>query len=276
MKTGMVSRILSHFPRGVVAFDLETTGLSPLFDKILEIGGVKISPDGSTSQFQELVQPGVPISHDNTLIHGISDATVAEAPTLDEVLPRFMHFLGDAPLVAHNAKFDTGFVVLALHQQGLPLPDNPVYCSLTLARSIFRDAPNNRLDTLAEFLSIPIKRHHRAWDDASTCLQLVAGALDKLGTTAPESLQKSLLGHLSDYRNIESTPPHLSGLVELVARRTPLSIKYSGGSTPGDWRSITLQSLLPLPSGNVLYALCHRSNRYKFFNLKKIRDFKNL
>ena len=272
----MSSNLLSFFPKGVVAFDLETTGLSPLFDKIIEIGAVKISADGSTSHFQELIQPGIPISSDNTLIHGITDSTVADAPSLQEVLPRFMDFVGDASLVAHNAKFDTGFVVFALHQQKSLLPDNSVYCSLALSRSIFKEAPNNRLGTLAKLLSIAVKRHHRAWDDAWVCLQLVAKALEKLGSNALTQLQKSRLYSLGDYRDIDRLPTHLTELIEPVASRKSLSIKYTGGSTPGDWRPITLQSLLPLPTGNVLYALCHRSNQYKFFYLKRIQAFKEL
>ena len=272
----MTSKLLSFFPRGIVAFDLETTGLSPLFDKILEIGAVKISADGSTSHFQELVRPGIPISPENTLIHGITDATVAGAPELDEVLPRFMNFVGETPLMAHNAKFDTGFVVFSLHRRKLPLPDIPVYCSLHLARSIFKEAPNNRLDTLAKLLSIPFKRHHRAWDDASTCLMVAEKALEKLREIAPEYLKKSQVCSLRDYRHIAGIPPQLVGLLDPVVRRKSLSIKYSGGSTPGIWRPVTPQSLLPLPTGNVLYALCQRSNRYKFFFLKKIQDFREI
>ena len=272
----MTSELLSCFPNGVASFDLETTGLSPLFDKILEIGAVKVSADGTISNFQELVNPGVPIPHHNSLIHGITDSTVANAPSLKEVLPEFLNFLDDTPLMAHNAKFDTGFLVFALHQQHRPLPDNSVYCSLSLAKKIFRTAPNNRLDTLAELLSIPFKRHHRAWDDASVCLQLVEKALQQLGEDAPKHLQESRLCSLGDYKHINGVPGHLSALFEPVARKKSVSIKYAGGSTPGAWRPITLQSLLPLPSGNVLYALCERSNRYKFFYLKKIQDFKTL
>ena len=225
----MASEALSHFPQGLVAFDLETTGLSPLFDKIVEMGAVKISADGTTSHFQELIQPGVPIPPENTLIHGITDSAVSDSPVLKEVLPRFMDFIGDASLVAHNAKFDTGFVVFALHLQGLPLPDNPIYCSLSLARKIFKEAPNNRLDTLAGLLSIPARRHHRAWDDASTCLQVTCAALDRLGKAAPERLSRCLIGALADYQRIESIPSRLAGLLPSVARKRYMSIKYGGG-----------------------------------------------
>ena len=171
-------------PEGVVAFDLETTGLSPLFDKVIEIGAVKRLPDGNTSHFQELVRPGIPIPPENSLIHGITDDQVASAPPIQEVLPRFLRFIGDLPLVAHNARFDTGFLVFALRQQGLPLPDNAIYCSLSLSRSVFQEVPNNRLETLAQRLSIPYHRHHRAWDDASICLQLVLRALEHSGEKA--------------------------------------------------------------------------------------------
>ena len=271
----MNSEQLSLFPRGLVAFDLETTGLSPLFDRIIEIGAIKWLPGGETTNFQEFVQPGVPIPPENTLIHGITDTDVASAPPLEEVLPRFLRFIGDLPLVAHNARFDSGFLVFSLRQQHIPLPENAVFCSLSLSKSVFQDVSNNRLDTLARLLSIPLKKHHRAWDDSSTCLQLVLTALERSGEQAPEVWKSSRLYSLNEFKKMAPIPSHLSGFEKYISTKRSLEIRYSGGSTPGAWRPVTLQSLLPLPSGNVLYALCHRSEQYKFFFLNKIQDIRS-
>ena len=231
----MNSKWLPFFPCGLVAFDLETTGLSPLFDKIIEIGAVKFSPDGSTTHFQELVQPGIPIPPDNSLIHGIRDKDVATACALEEVLPRFLHFIGDLPLVAHNAKFDSGFIVFSLCQQRIPLPDNSIYCSLALAKSVFRDVPNNRLSTLAKLLSIPCHQHHRAWNDASTCLQLVYKALEQSGERATHEWNNAKLYSLDEFKKF---PPSLPTSPQLKILWPPIN----------PWKSNTLE-VAPLEPG---------------------------
>ncbi|MBT6325321.1 MAG: 3'-5' exonuclease, partial [Bdellovibrionales bacterium] len=100
-----------EFPNGVVFFDLETTGLSPLVNKIIEIGAIKIAND-SVSYFSTLINPKVKIPEATIKIHKITDDMVEDSELIEQVLPRFMSFISDHSLVAHNAKFDIGFLVV--------------------------------------------------------------------------------------------------------------------------------------------------------------------
>src|SRR5690606_3617822 len=103
--------LLRFFPQGLVAFDLEMTGLSPLLDKIIEIAAIKILPDGQIESFHTLVNPLIEIPKKTTEFHMITDEMVKDAPTLKRPLKNFIEFYGNLPLVAHNAQFDVGFLI---------------------------------------------------------------------------------------------------------------------------------------------------------------------
>ena len=97
-----------------VAYDLETTGLYPDKDRIVEIGAVKFDRRGIIGRFSTLIDPGIPMPSDTTRINGITDGMLQGMPTLDEVLPDFLRFIQNAVLIAHNANFDGSFVNAAL------------------------------------------------------------------------------------------------------------------------------------------------------------------
>ena len=102
--------LLEKFPRGVIALDLEMTGLSPLNDHIIEIGAIKVTPNVAEAKiFDQLVSPPVKISScskASSEIHGITDQMVLGQPKLEVVLPKLFEFVGTLPIIAHNAKFD--------------------------------------------------------------------------------------------------------------------------------------------------------------------------
>jgi DNA polymerase-3 subunit epsilon len=120
------SLLFSYFPYGIVALDLETTGLSPLVDRIVEIGAIKITPS-KFEIFESFINPEIPIPAHTTSIHGITDEMVQNAPKIIEGLNLFNIFLGDLPIVAHNAKFDLGFVVMSLQKHKLSISKSDVY-----------------------------------------------------------------------------------------------------------------------------------------------------
>lgn len=169
--------LLRIFPQGVVALDLETTGLSPLIDKIIELSAVKITPEG-ISYFDELVNPMISIPQFTIDIHGITDDMVLGKRCVEEVQRDFMGFLGDLPIIAHNAKFDLGFIVFNLHQDSASFSKSDVFCSCRLSRYALGHMPNHKLGTLVKELGIPLDNHHRALDDAVACLKVYAEAFD--------------------------------------------------------------------------------------------------
>ena len=164
-----------------IAFDLETTGLTPERSRIIEFGAVRFRLDGTESgRLEQLVDPQCPIPFRATCVHGINDAMVHGMPTVAEMLPVFLEFLGGAEtvLLAHNARFDVGFLHHALRRAGVGPPPHPVIDTLQLARRRIRGLNSYRLETLAIHLRIAEGEDHRALSDA----HLVKGAfLDLVG-----------------------------------------------------------------------------------------------
>ena len=107
--------------RPIVFFDLETTGMSPTEDRIVELAAVRIERDGEVTRYQSLINPGRPIPGRATAVHHISDGMVADAPRFSEVGRAFLEFAAESTLVAHNAYFDLGFLQESLARTGLPL-----------------------------------------------------------------------------------------------------------------------------------------------------------
>lgn len=267
--------LLNIFPDGLVAIDLETTGLSPLIDRIIEVGAIKVTKDGVTS-LQSLINPNIPIPPFTTDIHGIRDEDVIGRPSLAEFLPQFKEFIGTLPLIAHNAKFDAGFIVFAAHQLHFELTQNDFYCTVKASRRAFPELSNHKLGTVAQELNLPLENHHRAADDAMASLLLFNKAL--AGPHAKKVIKDSYVFKLSDFKKnkFPPLPKKLEILKKKVETQTLIDIKYKGGSHKGKYRPIKPVALLPMPEGNILYGLCLLSNLYKSFSLLKIQDIKEL
>jgi DNA polymerase-3 subunit alpha (Gram-positive type) len=150
-----------------VVFDIETTGLSVITNKIIELAGVKMREGKVIDKFETFINPHEKIPYHISQLTHITDDMVAGAPELEDMLPKFIEFVGDAVLVAHNARFDMGFIQEACKRQGLsPLP-NPVLDTLELARLQYPALKNHRLNTLAEKFKVALDNHHRAVDDSA-------------------------------------------------------------------------------------------------------------
>ncbi|KAB3531599.1 PolC-type DNA polymerase III [Alkaliphilus serpentinus] len=154
-----------------VVFDIETTGLSNKIDRITEIGGVKISEGKVIEEFSSLINPGIPIPAKITELTGITDEMVKNAPSIETVLPRFLEFIGEVPIVAHNASFDVGFIRENATKMGLQLK-NPVIDTLKLARVLLKNLKRHKLDVIAKELDIKLDNHHRAVDDAKATAEI--------------------------------------------------------------------------------------------------------
>lgn len=159
----------------VVIVDVETTGLSvQRGGRVIEIGALVLESGVIVDEFGTLINTGASISHGAYLIHGISDDMLAGQPEPKDVWWEFRNFAGHDHLVAHNASFDSSFVLHELSRLGLALP-NPWHCTLRLARKMLPNLMNHRLDTVYQHLfgSIPdgIVRH-RSLDDARLTAQV--------------------------------------------------------------------------------------------------------
>lgn len=183
--------------------------------------------------------------------------------------------------MAHNGKFDIGFIVSFLKGAGKKIPHLDVYDSCTLARQLLtgEGKPSNyKLSTLAAHFNVPLENNHRALDDALACLMIAGHTLMKQQIELDrvrDSLNKSWLFNLRQFEKpIElEVPPHLQELIVHAEKETPLWIEYRGGTHQELYRPIRPLALMLLPTGPVLNALCMIDNRYKNFSLLKIRSF---
>ncbi len=163
----------ADFVAEYVAFDLETTGLSAQHDVIIEIGAVVMKRGEVLDTFQTFVAPGRKLTPKIIDLTGITDEMLVGAPPIDEILPKFLEFVGGRPLCAHNADFDIGFVTAACERLNIPFQPTSLD-TLILAQNLLPDLGKYKLNIVADFLSLPDFNHHRASDDAITCGYLLA------------------------------------------------------------------------------------------------------
>jgi len=149
-----------------VVFDIETTGLSVVNNKIIELAGVKMREGKEIDRFSTFINPHEKIPYHIQQLTNINDEMVKDAPELEPKLREFIAFIGDSILVAHNARFDIGFIQASCKAFGMPAVMNPVLDTLELARFLHPSMKNHRLNTLADKYKISLENHHRAIDDS--------------------------------------------------------------------------------------------------------------
>ena len=191
------SRLLIDVP--FVVFDLETSGAAPSTGAaVTEIGAVKVLGGEVIGEFQSFVNPGHYLSDFITSLTGITDAMLIDAPTIDQVLPTFLDFIGphnESVLVAHNSPFDMSFMKAAAIAHSFQWPDYSVVDTARIARYVLErdEVPNCKLSTLALFFGSPTSPNHRALDDARATVNVLHGIFERLGshdvTTLEELLQ---------------------------------------------------------------------------------------
>jgi DNA polymerase III subunit alpha, Gram-positive type len=149
-----------------VVFDVETTGLSAVYDKIIELAAVKVKNGEVIDRFESFANPHHRLSATTIDLTGITDDMVQTAPEIDEVLTKYHNWVGNDILVAHNASFDMGFLNAGYQRAGLGKAQNPVIDTLELARLLYPTFKNHRLNTLAKKFDVELTQHHRAIYDA--------------------------------------------------------------------------------------------------------------
>ncbi len=157
----------TDFVDSYVVFDTETTGLKDEFDKIIEIGALKVINNEVVDEFNVLINPESKIPDIITNITGITDDMVRNEKTISEVLPSFLEFIGDLPLIAHNAPFDIGFINRNMSRCGMSLLPNKTIDTVELARIYIPRAYNYKLETLKHYFKLEFGSH-RSVDDCKT------------------------------------------------------------------------------------------------------------
>ena len=190
-----------------VVFDIETTGFSPLVNKIIEIGAVKVEKGNITERFSTFVNPEVPIPFHIENLTGIKDDMVITAPVIAEVMPEFLAFCDGAVMVAHNADFDMSFIMENAKRQGISRKFTFVD-TLGIARVLLTHQAKHTLDAVAKTLSISLENHHRAVDDAACTAEIFEKFVKMLADRGINTLDElNAEGHVSK-ETVMKMPTH--------------------------------------------------------------------
>ncbi len=158
-------------------FDLETTGMNPVSDRIVEIAALRIEVTGDTTEFHHLIHPGRRIPPGASRVHHITDEMVAGSPRFQEIGHDFLSLVHGSTLVAHNARFDLGFLQESLARHGLPLWNGKTLDSLRLVRKLYPGLPSYSLQNLRRSLALDAAADrlcaHRAGDDVVWTMRLL-------------------------------------------------------------------------------------------------------
>lgn len=190
-----------------VVFDIETTGFSPLVNKIIEIGAVKVEKGNITERFSAFVNPEVPIPFHIENLTGIKDDMVITAPVIAEVMPEFLAFCDGAVMVAHNADFDMSFIKYNCDRLSIPY-DFTIADTVAMARMLLPNLNRFKLDTVARALNISLENHHRAVDDAACTAEIFEKFVKMLADRGINTLDElNAEGHVSK-ETVMKMPTH--------------------------------------------------------------------
>ena len=166
-----------------VAFDTETTGLSPENNRIIEIGAVKFNSEGICGSYNTLVNPQQPIPPEISTLTSITDSMVKSERKISEILPEFIDFASDSILVGHNIQFDIRFLNAECLRHGFKTVKNDAIDTLMFSRWAFQELRKYKQTAMAEYFNLEIKEAHRAYDDAFVCgnlfLHLIRATADR-------------------------------------------------------------------------------------------------
>lgn len=177
------------FDTDFVVFDIETTGFSPVNNRIIEIGAVKVVKGEIAERFSTFVNPDVPIPFEIEKLTGINDSMVMDAPFIDKVLPEFLAFCGDAVLVAHNAGFDMSFIKENALRQKIQRKFTYVD-TVGIARILLPHQGKHTLDAVAKTMGVSLENHHRAVDDAEATAEIFVKFIPMLKEAGADTLAK--------------------------------------------------------------------------------------
>src|SRR3989339_446802 len=262
----------THLP-SLAFLDVETTGLSPVYDdRVCEIAVVRVAPDGTHSLWQTLINPQRPISQGASAVNGITGEMVEDAPAFERVTDELLTQISDATVVCHNAPFDIGFISMEFARQQRQLPPFPVIDTLKIARKHFH-FPSNSLGNIAAYLGIEVTEKHRALADAFTTW--------KVFEYMSSGLQSRGIGSMDELVRFSAPPPGQvcatkkalpPVLEEAIRLKRKVRMRYA--SRLGNQTRRVIQPLEIISSFDYLYlvAFCQIRKETRMFRLDRIID----
>ena len=213
------------FDDEIVCFDIETTGLKVTREAITEIGAVVLKNGKITKTFQTFVNPGRRLTPEIIGLTGITDAMLADAPSLKEALTAFLQFVNGRVLAAHNAEFDISFIRAGCRKVGLEF--EPTYIdSLILAQNLLPELHKYKLDIVAEHLDLPAFNHHRASDDAGMVGYMLVPFFEKMRRDLGISRLQEINGEMEKLRPLGGGSRHPKHIIILAKNKLGLKHLY--------------------------------------------------
>ena len=262
-----------------VVFDIETTGLNSHTNKIIEIGAVKIKAGRIIDRYSQLINPGISIPYHITEITSITNEQVANQPKIDEAIEKFVEFVGDAVLVAHNAPFDMGFIKRDVKKCLNINLENSVIDTLQMARDLFPDLKKYGLGDLNKVLGLALENHHRAVDDSQATANMFIIFLEKYKEKGIEYLKDINKGFevnikKQSLKNIMVQVKTQEGLKNMYKLVSEGHIKYFGNKKARIPKSVLKENREGLIVGSSLSA--HFMNSGELVELYLRHDLEKL
>lgn len=249
-----------------VVFDIETTGLSINNDKIIEIGAVKVENGRIIDRFSSFINPHQPLEPKIIKLTHIDDDTVAGAPDDTEVIPKFLDFIKDSVLVAHNAPFDTGFMRRWCKLHGISF-DFGFIDTVEFSKAVLPDLENYKLETVCEELDVDLRNHHRAVNDAEATAELFIKELDivkKEGVSTLKQLNEYASKHINPrmipkYYHIIILVKNMKGLRSLYELISDTHIKYFNRRP-----KLPKSKLIEMRDGLIIGSACEAGDLFNY------------
>ena len=262
-----------------VVFDIETTGLNSHTNEIIEIGAVKIKSGRIVDRYSQLINPGRPIPYHITEITSITDEQVANEPKIDKVIGKFVDFVGDAVLVAHNAPFDMGFIKRDIKKYLNIDYQCSVIDTLQMARDLFPDLKKYGLGDLNKTLGLALEKHHRAVDDSQATANMFIIFLEKYKEKGLEYMKDINTGFevnvkKQSLKNVMVLVKTQAGLKNMYRLVSEAHIKYFGNKKARIPKSVLVQNREGLIIGSSLTA--HFMNTGELVDLYLRHDLEKL
>lgn len=237
-----------EFPMDFTVIDIETTGLDPRFDDIIELSAIKVVDGKEASSFSELVNPGYSISNFITNLTGITDEMLEKSETIEKVLPQFLNFIGGDIVLGYNAHFDVNFIYDNTLKNLNTYFNNEILDIYRFARILIKDSKNHRLETMVDYFSIRHDRLHRGLEDCKVTLALyrefrklineryesedVFLKRRKIGTKANDVTTENI--HFDEIHPIFERKCVFTGTLRNMERKEGFQIVKDLGGTPQD------------------------------------------
>jgi DNA polymerase-3 subunit epsilon len=263
----------------LIGFDTETSGQYPLTAEICEVAAVKWKNGEIVDKFQSFVKTNKRMSDEVIAIHHITNEMLIGAPDITSVVKKFSEFIKGGFLIAHHAPFDLGFLTPEFEKAHLALPENPVFCSSLLARKNITGTVNHKLQTLIGALKLNQGQAHRALDDAQACLDVALYIFNRLDSAQAD--RSVSVSEILNYQVADLKWPYYSistlrsnsvykELILALESQSDIQIIYSGGSRPGQARTVKPLGLVRNPLDDYLVAREENDPIPKRYFLKRI------